>query len=186
MRSVRRPRGPVALLAVASLVSLLGASQQAALDEAELKAAFVYRIASFVSWPVAALGPADQPLRVVVVGDEDLAGEIERAFADRRIEGHGVRVSSVARPDEVGAPHVVFFAEQVDVSGFLARAGAEPVLSMSDAHGFAARGGIVELVRDGTRLRFELNAASARRAGIKLSSQLLRLASHIHDASAES
>jgi hypothetical protein len=181
-------RRTVLLLALALPVCLAtsgGASQQALADENALKAAFVFRIASFVSWPAQALGGPDGTVRVVVVGDSDLARQVDEAFASQRLQGHDVQVVSVARPDQAGGAQLVFLSERVDASEFLGRVAGSPVLTMSDASGFAARGGVVELVRDGARMRFELNAASARRAGLKLSSQVLRLASHVHGASAD-
>jgi hypothetical protein len=183
--SIRRPTGPLAIALLLCLASSGGATQHAAAKEDALKAAFAYRIASFVSWPVGALGPADAAFGVVVVGDADLADHMHEAFADRRIQGRSVRVTSVAEAGQVGSAHVVFLSKRVNFSGFLGRSAGSPVLTMSDAGGFAARGGVVELVRSGGRLRFELNAASARRAGLKLSSQVLRLASHVHEASAD-
>lgn len=178
----------VLFLALALPLCLAGsgrASQHALAEENALKAAFVFRIASFVSWPAQALGGPDDPVRVAVVGDADLARHVDEAFAGQHLQGHPVQVVSVATPDQAGRAQVVFLSERVDGSAFLGRVAGSPVLTMGDAAGFAARGGVVELVRDGVRLRFELNAASARRANLKLSSQVLRLASHVHGASAD-
>lgn len=179
-----RPKRSVPLAAAILLAWVVpgAATQHAAAKEDALKAAFVYRIASFVSWPAAALGPEGRPLQVVVVGDADLAAHLEEAFADRQIQSRAVRVVSVAERDQAGKAHLLFLSERLGApAGGPSRA---PVLTMSDAKGFAAQGGMVELVRDGPRMRFELNAGSVQRAGLKLSSQVLRLASQVYDAKA--
>ena len=51
---------------------------------------------------------------------------------------------------------------------------------MSDMEGFATRGGIIELLKRGNKIRFEVNVASAEAAGLTISSSLLRLARTVH------
>jgi hypothetical protein len=187
MQRIRRSLARLALVLPVFLAGSVGATQHALAKEDALKAAFVFRIASFVSWPAEAL-PSDGALRVVVVGDADLARHVDQAFAGQQIQGRTVQVTSLAGPDAATSAHVVFLSERLgraDAETFLRRVAGSPVLTMGDESGFAARGGVVELIRDGARLRFELNAGSARRAGLKLSSQVLRLASHVHGASVD-
>ena len=60
------------------------------------------------------------------------------------------------------------------------------VLTVSDIDGFADAGGMIQLVREGGRVRFEVNLDSVRGADLTMSSKLLRLASVVHEgASAE-
>ena len=51
-----------------------------------------------------------------------------------------------------------------------------PVLTVSDIPDFVTRGGIVQFVLVGNRVRFEVNLSSAQRARLTLSSQLLKVA----------
>jgi hypothetical protein len=50
------------------------------------------------------------------------------------------------------------------------------VLTVSDAPRFAARGGMIEFVREGEHVRFTVNVDAAKRAGLSISSRLLRVA----------
>jgi hypothetical protein len=54
------------------------------------------------------------------------------------------------------------------------------VLTISDAKNFAANGGMIELFTENHRLRFRINARSAHRAGLRISSDLLKLAVGVH------
>jgi hypothetical protein len=54
--------------------------------------------------------------------------------------------------------------------------GATPILTVSDAPKFLDEGGIVQLMLVENRVRFEIDATAAQRAGLRLSAQLLRLA----------
>ena len=51
-----------------------------------------------------------------------------------------------------------------------------PVLTVADTAGFLDHGGIINFVLEGSKVRFEINQEAAERAGIKISSKLLRLA----------
>lgn len=50
------------------------------------------------------------------------------------------------------------------------------VLSIADGGDSARNGTVITLVRDGTRIRFEIDSSTADEAGLSLSSKLLRLA----------
>ena len=59
------------------------------------------------------------------------------------------------------------------------------VLTVGEQEGFAVRGGIVNLTKEKNKVRFEINLDAAKRAGLKMSSQLLKLAKVIHDTDKE-
>ena len=50
------------------------------------------------------------------------------------------------------------------------------ILPISDIDSFAEEGGIIELFRFDTKLRFKVNVEAARRSGLKISSRMLDLA----------
>ena len=54
--------------------------------------------------------------------------------------------------------------------------GIAPALGMLGCLALGRRGGMVALRVVGGRLRFDIDAAAARKAGLRISSQLLRLA----------
>jgi len=51
-----------------------------------------------------------------------------------------------------------------------------PILSVSDIADFTRAGGMIDLVEVEQRIRFNINLSAARRARLRLSSQLLKLA----------
>lgn len=51
-----------------------------------------------------------------------------------------------------------------------------PILTVSDIPDFGSRGGMIQFVLIDSRVRFEINLPSAQKAGLKLSSQLLKVA----------
>jgi dihydroxyacid dehydratase/phosphogluconate dehydratase len=53
------------------------------------------------------------------------------------------------------------------------------VLTVSDLPHFAERGGMIGLVRQQDRIRFEVNRTAAEKANLVLSSELLKLATKV-------
>jgi hypothetical protein len=143
--------------------------------EARVRSSFLVNFVRFVEWPDQVLG--DHPLRVCAVGDGGMADELRHVFHGRTVHGHAVEVRTVEVGKE-GACHVLYVshwqAKQMD--RILSGLGGTPVLTVSDAPGFAGQGGMVELTLDGTRVRFVVNREAALRSGLRISSQLLRMA----------
>ena len=54
-------------------------------------------------------------------------------------------------------------------------------LTVGEAAGFGARGGIINLTRQQNKLRFEVNLDAAARTHLKISSKLLSLATIVRD-----
>jgi hypothetical protein len=50
------------------------------------------------------------------------------------------------------------------------------VLTVSDMPRFTERGGMIQFILEGNRVRFQVNLTAAQNAGLTLSSQLLKLA----------
>ena len=63
----------------------------------------------------------------------------------------------------------------------LSQSRAAHVLTVSDQPDFAASGGMIGMIRLDNRLQFEINVGAAREAGLRVSSNLLRLARSIYE-----
>jgi len=54
--------------------------------------------------------------------------------------------------------------------------GNAPVLTVGETEGFAREGGMIRFYEEDNRLRFEINPNAAQKAGLRISSRLLKLA----------
>jgi hypothetical protein len=145
--------------------------------EARIKAAVVYKLAKFVEWPAISFEHALSPLRFCVLGNAPLIDALQSATG-RTVRDHPV---SVSRIDDLSADercHLVYVSrnQQQRLPAILAMLDDRPVLSVSEIEDFAQHGGIVGLIRRGTRLGFQVNVGSAQRAGLVVSAPLLELA----------
>lgn len=91
-----------------------------------------------------------------------------------------VSIARPANPTAAQACQVLFIADADNLDRVLAGLGNAPVLTVGDEEGMAARGVMIELIREGPRIAFKINLSAARRAGLTISSQLLKLAREVY------
>jgi hypothetical protein len=75
--------------------------------------------------------------------------------------------------------NILYLDAKEALPGWTSGAARMQLLTVSDAPGFAHHGGMIELFVEGNRLRFNINVENARRAGLRISSSLLELASRV-------
>lgn len=168
-----------AALAMCAFASI-PAAQTASAPDVAVKAALLFNFAKFTEWPSQ---PAGSPIVACIIGSDAVAAELVRIAGGQAIGGHPV---DVARPQESGSwktCQVLFIAvaESGRAAGGLGGIRSAPVLTVSDSKGFAQAGGIIELYVDNDRMRFAINVDAAERAGLRLSSRLLQLATVVRD-----
>jgi YfiR/HmsC-like len=181
----RGARGSLAILLLLALVCASTAQGQTPVSEVNLKSAFLYKFIHYAEWPQEALGELENPIVICVIDQDALAQVLEGAVSGRTSHERPVVVRRVDGSDPFNGCHVLFVGA-MDASRMdqvIARASAQPILTVGDAEGFARRGGMINFIPRGTRLGFEINRGAVRRAGLDLSSQLLKLAQLVPDES---
>lgn len=147
-------------------------------SERQLKAEMIVRMLRLVGWPAPA-SPAT-PLAVTVIGDSALAEALRTAAAGQRVEGRVLVVAQVPTLAQLPAspsPVVVLAASQRASAPALSRAlDQQAVLTIGEGEGMGVAGLVIGVYVDGDRIRFDANTGAASRAGLSLSSHLLRLA----------
>lgn len=162
----------------ALLVLIGGGGAHADTPEYQMKAAFIYNFAKLVEWPAEAFAAPDAPVNVCVLGANPFGGALD-AISGRAVDANRkVAVKRAGKIDDTKGCHIVFvgesekasFAKVIDVMK------AAPILSVSDVDGFNQAGGVITLVRADNKVGIKLNIKAAQQARLKLSPQLLRLA----------
>jgi hypothetical protein len=171
-------------LALCCVIMILTAAQGDATareprGEYEVKAAIIYNIVRFVEWPREEPGTSE--LRICVAGEGlrdpipflELQGQ---QAAGKRI---AVRLDSKSLRD----CQVLFLAvrDEMHLQSAIRSLSRAPVLTITELPGACLKGSIVNFIIIDKKVGFEINAAAARRAGIRISSKLLKLARSVFD-----
>ncbi|WP_368562279.1 YfiR family protein [Pseudoxanthomonas sp. UTMC 1351] len=164
------------MLTLLALLVVGPPSAFAQVDESALKAAFVYNIVAFASWgseDATGAGTIIDPNALVICTDANksldaaLAHLTGRAIGRRRITVHPAAVE--------GTCNVLVHAGRPDPT-YTTMSNA---LVICDGCDLPDGNTAVALVREGNRIRFDVDPASAAKAGVSFSSQLLRLARRV-------
>lgn len=176
------PRHAVQGALLCVMLTCLAWPAAAEVDRAQVEAVmagFVYNFVKFAEWPGI---PSDsqQPLRVCASGAHPLGGQLAR-LQDRNILQRRVVVLTQVAPAEWPGCHVLFVGsgEGGKLDTVLRGLGRKPVLTVGTLPGFIQAGGMIGMRQADNRIRFEVNLAAAQRVDLKLSSQMLKLASEV-------
>ena len=170
----------VALLAAALLAAPGKVHAEKTVPEYEAKAEFLYNFTKFVEWPSEAFQDDRSAFRLCVLGADPFGGSLQAIVGEELAGRKVILLRSRGISDPAGC-QILFVrrAERERLPRILAAVRDAPVLTVGETQGFLEQGGIVNFVLEGSKVRFEISQAAAERAGIKISSQVLRLATRV-------
>ncbi len=146
--------------------------------EYQVKAAYLANFGKFVEWPARAAGPDNHTFHICVLGQDPFGPALDEAFAGETIDRAPLATKRITKVQESGNCRVLFISssEDAQLKTILETLDKESILTVSDLPQFVKRGGMIQFVLDGNRVRFEVNLVATQHAGLILSSELLKLA----------
>lgn len=181
----RKGRAAWVALLLALPAALLCTNVEADVDAAKLKqvkAAFVLNIAKFVTWPQAVYQQRPQQLMLCHYQQNTL-GEAVGIIEGKSVEGRRLSKKTVDNLPQSGSCDILLVptAALAELEGEAQDGFDKPVLTIADLTdrrgvGQAHKGVLVALVRKGSSIGFEVNLQQAQKRGLKVSSELLKLA----------
>jgi hypothetical protein len=192
-RAPRQPRRPArwllravtALAVVAGLHAMpsVGAQQANLPSEYAVKAVYLYSFGRYVEWPKEAFADRSSPFVIGVLGDDPFGGALDEIASKKKIQDRPITVRSFAAVDQLEGPcHIIFVSRLLtadEQSALLKKTEGKGVLVVGETAGFAKRGAAINFFIDEDRVRFEINADAARRAGLKINAKLLSLGKRV-------
>jgi len=171
----------VVLLAIASFFSatshLSAQPQLIRPTEAQVKAAYLFNFGKFVRWPSLPHQHNDS-LAICVLGKNPFGSVLDATVEGETIDGKSVVARNIPTLQEAAGCQILFVSasEEGRLAAVLAGARQLRALTVSDIPRFAERGGMIELVTQGERIRFVANVGPMAEQGITVSSELLKVA----------
>jgi YfiR/HmsC-like len=148
------------------------------LDEYQVKAAFLYNFAKFVEWPPEAFRTPKDPILVCVLGRNPFGNALEDAIRGKSIAGRTFAYRHVSDAESASACQILFvgWEESKHFRALLESLKPMGILTVGEAQGFAAGGGVINFKLDEGRVRFEINVDAAEHEQLHISAKLLSLA----------
>jgi hypothetical protein len=147
----------------------------------QVQAAYLYNFGKFVKWP--AVAPANQSgaFTICVLDGDPFGATLQSTLAGEAVFGKPVTVKRLAKAQDAVACHILFIgsAQGKDLGRILAAVDQASVLTASDMPDFSKRGGMIQFVLEGDRIRFEINLESAANAHLVFASDLIKVAAAV-------
>jgi hypothetical protein len=152
-------------------------------SQAQIRAEFIFNFSKFAEWPMHAYADAGSPMMVCFVGAEDVRAAFQSFSAGKAVTGRFVEDRAIKLPADLNSCQVVYVdspnsALVVEALKFVRQT---CTLSIGTSDDFLSRGGMIRLVVESNRLRFDVNVGAAARTKLKLSSKILALARSVVD-----
>jgi hypothetical protein len=170
-RSTRR----LFLLLVCATLFILCSSQplRAQQDERSVRAAFVYNLTKYVSFP-----QARDEIVIGFVGKSTMGSTLAHLIDGKTSDNRRIRVLLHPNSSELEHCDLLYVdsGSQAQDRPIIEKAQSLGILTVGEEESFTRKGGIVGLVRAGDQIQIEINLEAARAARIQISARLLDLA----------
>lgn len=146
--------------------------------EFELKAALLYNFALFTEWPTS----SESMLNLCVYG-QDPYGNAIQVLAEKPIKNRQLKICYPHKLEEIKNCHILYIRspEFSQVESLITQISGRPILTViDDPSNNSNHTGIINLMLERQKIRFDIDLLAANHAGLSLSSKLLRLARKVH------
>ncbi|MGB7281278.1 MAG: YfiR family protein [Candidatus Acidiferrum sp.] len=156
-------------------------AQQPRPNEYQVKATYLYNFGRFIKWPGTFPPGKGETFSVCVLGQDPFGSILDSTLAGEALDGKPVVLRRISKPQEAGDCRILFISstEEKHLKEILTILDESGVLTVSDMPDFTRRGGMIQFVFEGNRVRFEINLTSAESAKLVLSSELLKVAASV-------
>jgi uncharacterized protein DUF4154 len=146
-------------------------------SEYQVEAAYLYNFARFVEWPAKGTN-APGPFTICVLGEDPFGPALETTLAGETIGNQRVAARRISSPQMSGDCQILFISssEANRLDKIVEALDKSTILTVSEIPHFSQRRGMIQFVLKENRIRFEVNLTATQRAGLTLSSELLKVA----------
>ena len=144
-----------------------------------IKAGFIYHFTRFVKWPSGSNpDSSNKEYNICVFGDNPFGSILNRLEEKHRFKEHPLNIKLDVSQNDFQGCHILFvsFSERFNVEPIVENARDFPILTIGDTEGFAERGIDINLLVVENRVKLKINKPCLDTKRLKVSSELLDLA----------
>jgi hypothetical protein len=171
-----------AALLVILMLSCVSQARAEVFSADAVKAAYLYRFASYVEWPAESIpSSSSSPFVIAVIDAEDVANHLEALLGRTKLNGRPVEARRITRVSELDGVHILYIGPRAlaQTRGLRAAAASRPILLVTDDEKGIDSGAIINFVEVTRNVRFEVSLAATDRARLKINSALLSVAARV-------
>jgi len=158
------------------LLSCFAGSIMAQTQEKEdnLKAVFIYNFTRYIDWDSTGTG---NEFVIGIIGSSAVTGPLTEIAKTNTVQSKKILIKHFSKPEEITPCNILFISAHCPfpLPSILSKTN-KGTLTISEETGFAEQGAAFNFVVINDKLKFEANVKSINAAGLRASSQLLKLA----------
>lgn len=150
-------------------------SAQAQAQTYKLHPVFIFSFTRYIQWPE---GYNAGDFEIKVLGESPIVAELENMAKVKKAGDRTIKVTKIKSTGEIGNCNILFVpnTQSGSMAELVQKLGAKPTLIITEEPGMATKGGDINFITKEGKLAFELNQASVNKKGLKVSTELTRLA----------
>jgi hypothetical protein len=164
----------------AGLAPIVQAASDEVPREYRIKAAYLYNLSKFITWPDEAAQDRSAAVTICVYGYNPFDRYLEK-LRERKVKGRAIDIRYLNEQQPLAGCQIVFVSQHnTSLPKVLATPPPyPPILTVSDDEDFLRRGGLVSLVTVSNNVQLDINLSRAKQAGFTISANLLEVARKI-------
>lgn len=139
----------------------------------QLHTVYIYSFIRYVQWP-----DDNGDFVIGVLGDSPIIEHLEKMAASKKAGARNIVVKKFSGQSEISKTHILFISKSSSdvLPQIKDKSAANHTLLITEKEGMGMQGSAINFVERNSKLAFELNKSSVDDAGLKVSSELTRLA----------
>ncbi|MDB5284873.1 MAG: putative transrane protein [Bacteroidota bacterium] len=144
-------------------------------EEYNIKAAFIYRFTNYIDWD--SLIPGKE-FTIGIIGSSPVKSQLDEIAKTKTVKDKKIIIVQFNKPEDIGPCQILFISQKTSfhLGDILAKVPGKGTLTISEKEGYAKKGAAINFIEVDNKLKFEANPKGISAAGLKASSQLLKLA----------
>ena len=141
----------------------------------KLHPVFIFSFTRYIQWPD---GYNTGDFEIKVLGDSPIVEELNAMAKVKKAGDRTIKVTKIKTTGEIGQCNILFVpqAQSESVADALQKLGTKPTLIITEEPGMGGKGSDINFISRDGKLAFELNQAGVNKKGLKVSTELTRLA----------
>ncbi|MCQ2228581.1 MAG: YfiR family protein [Bacteroidales bacterium] len=145
---------------------------------AQFQALYIYNFAKNIGWPA---DDASKDLVITIIGDNDLAAELNKLAASKAIGSRKVVIKESATTNGLQKSDIICLGESKagQIASLLSAQEGNKNLIVCGKKGLCSQGAGIAFVSEGGKLKFEISNKNISKRGLQVSQKLLQLGTEV-------
>jgi hypothetical protein len=144
-------------------------------SEAEIKAVFIYNFTKYIQWE---MPDSAAIFKIGILNGAEVSAPLKEIAAKKMVNGRKIRIEEYRDIDQIDHCQILLISEahKASLEQVLSAIEKKNVLIIGESEGFAEEGAAIDFVLKNGQIKFQINRRAIKQSGLRVSSQLLKLA----------